>query len=312
MKERTINWFVANTPFQVFVIRMIIKEYFKDVLQFDNYILSTVREKSEKNNLNTKIIDVSSLKKVVSNKKILKSIGKEKCSFFVPHLNNFFSEYLFSLSQRNNIEINVYYEGTALYYDPVVKLKATTIFKRKILGLLLKHKYRYYKQLFPHEFVRKVNICYAPKNINLDKYKEIRLIHFDIQTPKQSNNILLLTSIDITNQNLKKLVSIACLYKKEQNESQIIYIKPHYEFPISKIEMLYNDLKDKGFSKIIVLKKNIPIESLYSSISFEMVVCQQFTSAIINMNLIFGNKIHIKIMDNNFSQEFLNKLDIKL
>ncbi len=312
MKGKIVNWFVANTPFQILVINMIITEYFNDAMQFDNYIISTVRDKEIEDDLNIKIINMSSFGKALLCKKILTNIGKTKTSFFIPHLNNFFSELLFSISLRKNIEINVYYEGTALYYDPIVNLKKMTILKRKILGILLNHRYRYYRQLFPPEFVNRVKICYAPKNINLEKYKEVKLIHFDIQATKQSDNILLLTSNDITNQNLKKLVSIACLYKKEQNENQIIYIKPHYEFSTIKIEMLYNDLKDNGFSKIIVLKKNIPIESLYSSISFETVLCQQFTSAIINMNLIFGNKIHIKIMDNNFPQQFLTTLKINL
>ena len=138
-----MNIFVVNTPFQLYVVRLIIQQYFSVE---DTMIISTIKNANsgEKNVRNINF----GIKGLLQARRIIKQIERNisDVSFIVPHIGNLFSSYFYTLSRKYGRPISVFYEGIALFYDPVVpNYKAK--YKRLLQGLLLGIKYVHYEQL---------------------------------------------------------------------------------------------------------------------------------------------------------------------
>src|SRR5690606_9515934 len=175
------NVFIANTPFQMYVIDILIGKYFqrnKNIV----FSTSTGRVKST-NNYEIVYIDrdfIRSVRGTIAFKKRIDEILEYNPRFFLPHVNNLLSYYCYQLAQENSkLGINIYYEGVALFYDPRVPIKMMTIIKRKILSTFLRLKYKYCSALFPPQ-LREIATAYSPMSSFTSSFKNI--VEFDFPT----------------------------------------------------------------------------------------------------------------------------------
>lgn len=285
------NIFVVNTPFQLYVVKCIIDQHLGED---KNIILSTIRDRECDDVYNIP----HGIKGVLRGWGFLKKVKRhiEESAFFIPHLGNLFSSYFFDLSVRYNRPISVYYEGIALFYDPVVINKKAKK-KRLLQGLLMGIHYNHYDQLYPKELLDHVCCCYSPVETNLlNKYKAVKKVDF-IQRGNvcDNSNVLLLTSDSATDDVIK-----GCVLEVERyldNSNQIVYVKPHYALNDYLVEKFANSFKAIDNINVVLLDKHKPIESFFDTISFKHVVCQQFTSSIVNMNFIYGKALVCKVID---------------
>jgi hypothetical protein len=99
--------------------------------------------------------------------------NKKTINFYFPHLNNLFSSYCYQKSLNNDlINLNCYYEGVAMLYDPVVEITRIEKLKRFIISLFSGHIYVHYSKLFP-DYFRNNSIAYSPIKKHTSYFKEI-------------------------------------------------------------------------------------------------------------------------------------------
>ena len=110
-----INYFVANTPFQVYSIKQIIDEYF--INDYQNIIYVTFNDLSVTENTDKRLIR-RGLASITDIRRLMRDVQcnvKSKVEFFIPHIGNLISYYFFTVSLEYNKPINVFYEGTAQF-----------------------------------------------------------------------------------------------------------------------------------------------------------------------------------------------------
>ena len=300
-----MNVFVVNTPFQLYVVKHLISQYFSSN---KNFILSTIKE----GKYNDVISITSGIKGLFKTKNVLSYIKQNifDISFIVPHLGNLFSSYFFDLSKEYNRPISVYYEGIALFYDPVVVNKKAK-YKRIFQGILLGFKYKHYEQLYPQSFVNSVEYCYSPTTKLLGKYKNVRIINFKSLHCDDETNILFLTSDVFSPNEIEACVDY--IVKINKTEKTKIYIKPHYALDERFLQKFVKTLKVTARSEVVVLEKDIPIEQYYETLSFKYLICQRFTSAIINVKFIFKDKVECVVINKEDTPfDMLKELDINV
>lgn len=301
------NVFVVNTPFQLFTVRKIIKQYCHSD---ENVILSTIPYKTAPD-----IFHISNnLKGVLRARKLLRSIKKgiNDVSFIVPHLGNLFASHFFELSKKYNRPISIYYEGVALFYDPVVvndKAKKT----RTLLGLMMGICYKHHERLYPKELIDMAENCYSPVETKLlSKYNYVKIIDlFDKEEMKACNYILVLTS-DVANED-EITECVKSVRSALVSSEQIVYLKPHYALKEESINGFIEHINGIEGVHLEILDKTMPIEALFNSISFGTIICQSFTSAIINMSFIYGKDITVKVVaKETIPQDIIRELNIRI
>lgn len=288
-----MNIFNVTTPFQLFVTRKIVTQY----CSLDrNLIVSSIKKDDLKNCKDVYQINCDALSMIKMWK--LKRIIKKNIidiSFFVPHLGTLMGSYFFELAKKHNRPINVYYEGIALYYNPFVPNKNAKK-KRLFMGVLWGIRYKHHEQLFPDDFVKHVNYCFAPKKTGLEKYKEVKLVELGSLIHNNSENVLILTSCTIKDSVIDDLFERTKEFIKD-DVTQKIYVKPHYNMPTDQIKKVIESLRGLGCEEIVLLKKDTPIEEFYDSISFGSIISQAFSSALTNVSLIFGDSVKIFVCE---------------
>lgn len=292
------NFFVVNTPFQLMVVQTLVKEFF---FNDKNYIVSTIPEGSNFLISNTQFVlirrNLFSLIDLVKFKiKLNRSLKKSsETSFFVPHLNNLLSSYLYNRVHKNrNCLMNCYYEGIALFYDPEVHLSSRTLLKRRVIAILSGHIYKHHSKLFPVSF-RKISTAYSP----MEKFTNgfLKTIQFNFEKIKLSTNqnkdILIIGSPLKTDSSLRYQKSLIkhFLESVSKDEGTIYFFKPHYE---SKRDFL--DELQKEVPNIIILDKNIPVEKIIINKSIDQIVAIHPSSALINLKLMFGYTIYVSVI----------------
>lgn len=305
-----MNVFVVNTPFQHYVVRKIVEQYFSSA---DNMIISTISGNSGHQEANTVTIS-HGVRGLPIARKVLRRVRRNVHStcFYIPHLGNLFSSVFYKWAKRYHRPISVYYEGVALFYDPVIPNHREKR-KRLLQGLLLGVCYKHYEQLYPDELLNDTVCCYSPVlSPLLDKYKSVRKIDFLKKDMSMANsNILLLTSDEANDDEINSCVSDVKGYVN--GSDQIIYIKPHYALSPDKVNLYVEKLREIGDIQVNLLDKHIPIEELFDEISFKHVICQRFTSSIINMSFIFGNNIICRVTEKeSVPMEMINELGIEI
>ena len=300
-----MNVFVVNTPFQLYVVKHIILQYFSSD---KNLIVSTIK----KGKYNDVISVTSGIKGLFKTRNLLWKIKRNisDISFVVPHMGNLFSSYFFDLSREYNRPISVYYEGIALFYDPVIANKKAK-YKRMLLGLLLGIRYKHYEQLYPQSFVNAVDYCYSPTTKLLEKYKMVRILSFKSLQHKKRNGILFLTSDEINHHEIVECVKL--IEKLNNTEISSIYIKPHYSLDGKSLHKFVEMLKNTAKCEIVILENNIPIEQYFEKLQFKHMICQRFTSAIVNIKFIYKDEIEcIVVNKENTPMDMLKGLDVNI
>lgn len=301
--ENRINIFCVNTPFQLFVLNKIISQHLHNEV---NLIISTIPD----SNSYGKVIEIhNSISGLISLRKLLLLIKKniKKCVFYIPHLGSLLGSIFYDLSVKFDRPINIFYEGVALYYDPIIKQSLFVKIKRSFQGLLAGVPYHYHEHLYPTDFVKKVKVCYAPNRILLEKYKKVCLFYFKQEDTICKPAILLLLSNNLSNIIETNLLETIRNVVRNENIERL-YIKPHYELKKSVTNHIISLLINLGIKDIKILDKRLPVESLYTKISFSIVVSQVFSSALINMKLIFVKQPRIYIIEKDIeTAEIANK-----
>ena len=303
MKQRKLNFFLVNTPFQGYVVDRIIEQYFCSDL-YENIIVSTfVFSKSSS-------ASVLRIKRGIwgfGDIKQMKSIIREninRSSFFIPHLNNLFSPYFFYLCNKYNRPINVYYEGVALFYSPTVRNNKRLTCKRMIISMISGIKYKKYTVFFPDELVQKAT-CFTPIESFCKKYNQICRISLKCACLLKGNNLLVLLSPKMIQDDIERIRNYVCSYVSLCN-CEKIFIKPHYSSCDSDIYRIDEILRVETESEVIVLDKTIPVENLYEIISFNKIVSLHFSSALINVKLLFNTNVDIEVLSEIQNKELLS------
>ncbi len=285
------NIFIVNTPFQLFVVRCIIRQYFNTQ---ENLVISTIKNKTSED-----IITVShDLSGIIKARRLFRDIEKrvKDESFFIPHVGNLFSSYVFHLSLRYDRPISVYYEGIALFYNPIVE-KPREAQRRKLASVLLGIEYIHYDQLYPDVLLKKARACYSPiSSPLLSKYNDTIIVDFEKRkVDSQSNNILLLTYRIATEEDVERC--LAAVTRLTGGDGQIVYVKPHYELPEGEVLLFMKRMEVLENVQVVLLDKTKPIEELFEQISFKYVVSQHFSSALVNMKYIIGEDFRCLVIN---------------
>ena len=284
------NFFIVNTPFQGYVVDRIIEQYFSSNI-YNNVVFSTcmLDTSSSTNVFRIRrgflgIIDIKKMKDI-----ILKDIRKS--SFFIPHLNNLFSPYFFYLSKNYNRPINVYYEGIALFYSPLVRFNRFLQYKRCIISIFTGIEFKKYDCFFPKELVQMAT-CFTPIESFCKQYPQIYKINLQQSNFCNKNNLLFLLPPRIAKDDI-------CDIRKYFNSysGNKIFIKPHYNSLNSDINYIYKILKLVTKKEIVLLSKIIPIENLYKTIAFNKIIALHFSSALVNAKLLFNSEVEIEILN---------------
>lgn len=294
-----VNYFVANTPFQLLALSNIITTYY-NTSQYKNYIVSTVKADIKVQNANIYLIrrgifavyDIFLLKK-----KLISSLHES--TFFIPHLNNLFSSYFYYLSQKNNRQIHVYYEGIALFYKPHIKLSSKIHLKRYILAKLSGIYYTKHTEFYTDALLKNA-YCFTPVPKLCNHFSNPKLFKFKKFPLSASHHILILINFAICEEDINFLIKELKLNKKKGG---IIYLKPHYSLDKKNLILISNVLKKEFGVESCILDKYKPIEEYYDKISFDTVISQTYSSALINMKLIFGEEINIFVMKQSINSE---------
>ena len=303
-----INIFVSNTPFQLYVVKELVNIFFK---KDENIVYITFTKKHTIQGIEIREIrkNFFSIWDVIKFKKSLTEIinSSENISFFVPHINNLFSNYLYLKSIELNIKINLYYEGIALFYDPSVSLSNKTVLIRKIISFLGGISYCHSEKLFP-QMLRERATAYTPlKKFTVD-FKNV--IEFKFNTEKKSSNYCIDKLLVIAPPLLTKIYLdsflICCLdfvIRKNINE---LSVKLHYETKPYFVKEIVNFFKANSI-KVELLPNDLPIELLMEDNQFGLVYSSYFSSALLNIRLIYKDKLDIYI-EQKANKEFIDKL----
>lgn len=300
----TINIYIANTPFHLFVISTIINNYYNDNSTCRNIVFSTVKNNIIKSEL-YELVQIERGIKSISYIRKLKRIvySNNELSFFIPHLSNLLSSYLFEIYKSGIGKMHIYYEGIALLYPSVKKTPFRVILKRYIIAFLSGITYKNSDVLYP-ESLCKDSICFSP--FPLEKtFLEIRKLELNLSEYKSDNfNILILTSRVISSETISKLFNE--LKKNYSDNCNIIYLKPHYELNNNDCLRIVDMLKFEFDCEVILLDKVLPIELLIDKINFSIILTQHFSSALLNLRGFMGNLKKIVLLEdikNSFIKE---------
>lgn len=297
-----INIFCTNTPFQLFMVRNIINNHFKNN---QNIIVSTYTDGIDKDLYYIKKIDI---KKVLKLKSFIKKNIKE-IQFFIPHTGSFFSSYFYHISLIKSAPINVYYEGIAMFYDPI-KYNHIQNIKRIIYGLVCGIIYKIHYRLYPQRLIDIAKACYSPISIGLEKYKKIvevkcNLVNYNVTNT--INNVLLILSPSINNKEIE-LISKKILVSRFEK----IYIKPHFELSQKNLDELVKNFNNNDI-KYEIINKNIPAEIFFMNNPINSIISQHFSSALINLRILFNSHIPITVINKyTIPKEIIKKLNISI
>lgn len=287
---KKINYFIANTPFHIFVTEQIISQFFpKD----QNKIIITVNHKTIikkshyiiiRRGVKT-LLDVFSLKRHIE-----KNINS--AFFFVPHFSNLLSQLFLKYSGKYFRPISVYYEGVALFYNSNVYVSFPTYFKRSLLGFFFGLFYKKDMLLYPDYICSNIE-CYSPIIDTYLKFLKVNKINFPTHKLKKGEDILFLTSNVVD----AELFSSIKSYFEGLEKNSDIYIKPHYELSFDSVNKIVELLESVDFRNVYLLDKFAPIESLWKDLKLKGIVSQHYSSALINFRCIYGYDLPILILE---------------
>lgn len=297
--------YIVNTPFQAMIVDTIVNTLFA----LDrNIVYTTLVEANIKNaevrkcrrNL-LSIIDCFYFKR-----EIKKEHQQCQLDFFLPHVNNLLSAFCYNFALENQNKLNVYYEGIALFYDPIVYISKKDFFLRKIVGFLSTIGYDYNSKLFPTE-LRDVATTYSPLP-SFTHFRKVVKFRFSTKEIDIYDSILLIGTRLCYKDELDNLFTKMELLLVMESNIDTIHFKPHFKSNKKFIDLFVLNYKTR--IKLIVINKDMPIESLSL---YSKVYSIQFSSALINLKLINAN-VDIEILSNVSDDliEITKELDIKI
>lgn len=287
---KKVNYFIANTPFHIFVSDQIISQFFPED---QNEIIITVNNKNiikkthyifVRRGVKT-LWDIFRLKR-----RIKKNINS--AFFFVPHFSNLLSQLFLDYSGKYDRPINIYYEGVALFYVSNVNVSFSTYLKRSFLGLFLGFSYKREMPLYPDNICSNMD-CYSPIIDMCLKFRKVNKIDFPTHNLKKGEGILFLTSNKIS----ANAFSVIKSYFEVLEKNSDIYIKPHYELSFDSINEIVELLQSYNFENVYLLDKFTPIESLWENLKLKGIVSQHYSSALINFRCVYGYDLPIVILE---------------
>lgn len=290
-----INYFVANTPFQVYSIEQTVKIFFSDGYLNVIYTTFPLGRVSDYAQLLTIRRGVMSIVDLIRMKREIEKQAKGDIAFFIPHLSNLISNYFFNVSIRYNKPINVYYEGTAQFcpWGDAFSIRVLIrSLKRKLISLICGMRYEERKEIFPKELTTRATF-YTPEPDLCIECKEKRKFNFPQKTMRDNNNILFISSNIMEEDVIDEVVRIL---KKAYTTGMVVYVKPHFEVQDAAILKLLDQLRRMEL-KVELLDKKNNIELYYDSLLFSRVLSQECSSALINIKLIFKDQILINVLN---------------
>lgn len=289
-----LNIFICNTPFQYFIVSQLIQNNF--VSAGKNIILNTFKfgkslplQQSEIYHIRNTPGSLFSYCKI-NNEIRMQIRNNVSVHFYYPHLNNFFSTVFFRKFETfDNVYHNCYYEGVALFYNPIITHNRMKTISYRMKCFMLFEKYYREKYFFPEE-LRKVATAFSPKASLTSYFKSI--IEFELSNGKNLTKVLqesqsfqkslLIILPPITDE--FEFVEYKRLFMKllsdEANEFKF-FLKPHFEMSSKYMRGFVEMITQQKFE---ILDNEINIESY--GIEFSEVIGLYPSSALINLKLI--------------------------
>ena len=289
MMKKCTNIFIANTPFQIFVIRLIINTYYKDN-GFKNIVFATCPI-GVSDDIYAIRHGLNSVKDLLFMKNVVKNCLTDDVQFFIPHLSNLVSNYFYNVANKEKKSINVYYEGIAQFYHPNVKIDKRILLKRKFISSICGLGYEARTEFYPEDLTD-IATFYTPVPELCIDCKKKETFEFPHKVIVENDNILFLSSNKMDDITKKEALS---LIKQMVLANSIVYFKPHYELSDEVIMQLKDNSKSEGIN-LVLLDKHRNIEQFYDELSFSKVISQEFSSALVNMKLIFQNQVSVRVM----------------
>lgn len=290
------NLFIAHTPLQNFVIKLIIEQYFYGVDNVRNYLFTSVELDSGLNYFDEIYIinKNSTFKKIINlfqcKYKITRIIATQNSnSIFIPHTSALIDNFLFyGVSHKDyNVDLNFYYEGILYLYNYRETYKFQTHFKRLIFGFLLGICYKYNPNITPFNsnLVNKVYTLFpehtvAPKEklqkikVNIDRYVALDKVLILGGRPS------LLTDIEIQ----KIYNTILNFYNSSFSNFKLLF-KGHHADSSGNFEKVV----DLDFENIT---QHSPVEEIIEIYQPKIVISYP-SSGLINLKSMYGNKIDL-------------------
>ena len=287
--KKGANFFVANTPFQIYVIGLITKSYFQDS-EWDNIIFATCPLKKTAGTYPIRH-GMMVAKDLLRMKRIVKEKLEGNVQFFIPHLCNLISNYFYNVAREKNKPLNVFYEGLAQFYYPDVRIKNKSLLERKLISSIFGLGYEARTEFFPKELTE-ISVFYTPiPELCIDCKQKI-IFEFPRKLVVENNNVLFLSSNKMDERVISEALS---LLKQIYRTDSVLYFKPHYELPNETIKLVTQHLQKDGFN-FVLLDKYRNIEQYYEELSFSRVLSQEFSSALVNIKLVYQDQVVVKVM----------------
>ena len=294
------NIFIVNTSFQRYICETIIQQKFTDASKYVNTIISTV-PKQEISLTNLVVIHIrKNIQHIVKDLRSVCAFMKksilmaDSSCFFVPHVNNLISSYIYTHLTSQKSQIAVYYEGMALFYAPIVKLPRYKIAQRYVLGFLSGMHYEHFATLYP-EKLRSIATAYTPTPKFATEFKKQE--YFTLPTVELSGTrneiLLLLPPFDMEQDyaDVKSVVDYVVLHHK----NALVYLKPHFENREEILKKIISYGSENGVTFHILEKEKI-VEHFIVSKNIGTIYTSYFSSALINLRLMYGDALEINLV----------------
>ena len=292
---KVLNIFICNTPFQYFIVSHLINNNI--VFEGKSIILNTFKQgklappqQSQIYHIRNTPGSLHSYYKINNEIKI-HLIDNVSVHFYYPHLNNLFSTVFFRKFEKvENVYHNCYYEGVALFYNPIISPNSIKTFLYRLKCFILGVKYHEECYFFPEE-LRNVATAFSPKE-NLTSYFK-SIIEFELSNEKSLTKVLqesqsfqkslLIILPPITDEfEYEEYIRLFTKLLSDVIEDVKLFLKPHFELSSKHMTGFEKRISRHKFE---ILDNEINIESY--GIEFSEVKGLYPSSALINLKLIY-------------------------
>lgn len=293
--KKGVNIFLCHNPFHVYISTQICLSKFPPS-DFDNLIITSVDRFTRASGLSylmigkgwRKVIDLWKAKLAIN--RFVSNSGPD-VQLFLPHVDGILSNYMFESGalKRKGAKINFYYEGVVMVdANREARTYDRFILQKRILSLSILHLFVKHKDLLPLNSprVHKVYTPYAEKT-NAPGHKKEAIV-FSRQAIAGAKGGVLIVGVDEGSgleEGTREMISVI----RNNTDYKTFFFKPHYA---DKQRVFENEAKRTGFEYTMVNDTRC-IEEIIGGLPVEVIMCTHFSSALLNLKLIYRDELKV-------------------
>ena len=210
---------------------------------------------------------------------------------FMPHIDGVLSNYVFhsKLIQRCGSKISFYYEGTVMVDQRrAERTWERFVIKKRALGAVILHWFINHPDILPlrSDKIYKVYTPYPPRT-DADPAKIVP-VSFQRENIRPEKGGALIVGVD-GQVGLHEVTKSLVHYVKTNPAIKSVFFKPHYADTTKAFE---NEAMASGLDYKMVESKQC-IEEIIGNLPVEMVLCTYFSSALLNLKLIYKDELNV-------------------